>query len=129
MLYLALADLVVVLHFAFIILVVAGGLLALRWRWAPILHVPAAFWGVLVEVTGKPCPLTPLENTLRHAAGGAGYSGGFIDYYLAPVIYPAGLSQEVQFLLAGLVVLANMAAYSFVWRRKRSARRTEATQD
>jgi len=129
MLYRVLADLVVVLHFAFIILVVAGGFLALRWRWAPILHVPAAFWGVLVEVAGKPCPLTPLENALRRAAGGEGYSGGFIEHYLAPAIYPPALSHEVQFLLAGLVVLANLAAYSFVWRRKRRARRTEAIRD
>jgi len=123
MLYSALADLVVVLHFAFILLVVAGGFLALRWRWAPFLHIPAALWGVFVEVAGKACPLTPLENALRRAAGGAGYSGGFIEHYLAPVIYPPALSHQVQLLLAGLVVLANLAAYSFVWQRNRRARR------
>ncbi len=122
MIYRSLADLVLVLHLAFIVFVVAGGLLALRWRRAPFVHLPAALWGVFVEVSGRACPLTPLENALRRAAGASGYSGGFIEHYLVPTIYPATLSQPVQLLLAGLVVLTNALVYSVVWRRYRSAR-------
>jgi len=126
MLFRALADLILLLHLAFIVFVVAGGLLALRWRWAPLVHIPAAFWGVFVEVTGKVCPLTPLENALRRAAGASGYTGGFIEYYLAPAIYPSTLTHQVQLSLAALVVLSNLAAYSFVWERHRRARRNLA---
>ena len=122
MIYRSLADLVLVLHLAFIVFVVAGGLLSLRWRRAPFVHLPAALWGVFVEVSGGACPLTPLENALRRAAGASGYSGGFIEHYLVPTIYPATLSQPVQLLLAGLVVLTNALVYSVVWRRYRSAR-------
>ena len=122
MVYHALADLVLVLHLAFIVFVVGGGILALRWRWAPLVHLPAALWGVFVEVSGGVCPLTPIENTLRRAAGVAGYSGGFIEHYLTPTIYPVALTHPVQLLLAGLIVLANVLVYSVVWRRRRSAR-------
>lgn len=79
MLHRVLADAVLVLHLAFVVFVVAGGLLALRWRWAPFVHLPAAAWGVFVELSGRLCPLTPLENALRRAAGEAGYAGGFAD--------------------------------------------------
>ncbi len=122
MIYRALADLVLVLHLAFIVFAVAGGLLALRWRWAPLVHLPAALWGVLVQVSGRLCPLTPLENALRGAAGEAGYAGGFIEHYLVPTIYPVALSPQVGLLLASLVVLANALAYSIVWWRYRSVR-------
>ena len=122
MIYRALADLVLVFHLAFIVFVLAGGLLALRWRWAPLVHLPAALWGVLVQVSGRVCPLTPLENALRSAAGEAGYAGGFIEHYLVPTIYPVALSPQVGLLLASLVVLANALAYSMVWWRSRSVR-------
>ena len=128
MVYRALADLVVVLHLAFIVFVVAGGLLALHWRWAPLVHRPAALWGVFVEVSGSVCPLTPLENALRHAAGASGYSGGFLEHYLAPVIYPPALSHAAQLVLAGLVVLANALVYWVVWRRRARARTTAASR-
>jgi hypothetical protein len=118
----ALADLVVISHLAFILFVVAGGLLALRWRWIPFLHLPAAVWGVYIELSGGVCPLTPLENTLRHEAGLLGYSGSFIEHYLVPVIYPAGLTQPLQWVLAGVVVLANAFVYTLIWRKHRGAR-------
>jgi hypothetical protein len=122
MVYRALADLVLVLHLAFILFVVAGGLLALRWRWVPLVHLPAALWGVFIEVSGRACPLTPLENALRRAAGASGYSSGFIEHYVVPTIYPVALSYPAQLLLAGVVLLANALVYSVVWRRFRSAR-------
>ena len=122
MVYRSLADLVLALHLAFIAFIVAGGLLAFRWRWAPLVHVPAVLWGVYIEASGGVCPLTPLENALRHAAGAAGYSGGFIEHYLIPVIYPVALSHTIRLLLAGLVVLANTLVYAVVWLRHRNAR-------
>ncbi|RWA48960.1 hypothetical protein AU476_31445 [Cupriavidus sp. UYMSc13B] len=117
-----LADLVVIMHGLFILFVVAGGLLVLRWPRVAWLHLPAAVWGVLIEWSGWICPLTPLENTLRQTAGQAGYSGGFVERYLLPLIYPAGLTPAVQLWL-GLVVLGvNVAVYALWWRRRRAAR-------
>ena len=113
------ADAVLLLHLGFILFVLLGGLLALRWRWAPMLHLPAAAWGVYVELSGGLCPLTPLENRLRGAAGEAGYTGGFIEHYLLALIYPAGLTHEIQYVLAAIVVGVNGLAYAWVWRRRR----------
>ena len=112
------ADAVLLLHLGFILFVLLGGLLVLRWRWAPLLHLPAAAWGVYVELSGGLCPLTPLENRLRIAAGEAGYTGGFIEHYLLALIYPAGLTHEIQYVLAAIVVGVNGLAYAWVWRRR-----------
>ncbi len=119
MLYRGLADLVLILHLAFIVFMLLGGLFALRWRWVPVVHLPAALWGVFIEVSGGVCPLTPLENTLRIAAGASGYSGGFVEHYLIPIIYPAALSLPVQLVLGSLLALVNVLVYAFVWRQLR----------
>lgn len=119
MIHRALADILVVAHLAFIVFVVFGGLLALRRWWLCLLHLPAAAWGVFVEASGGLCPLTPLENELRRLSGSSGYSGDFVEHYLLPVIYPAGLTREVQLVLALLVLLGNLVVYGFVvhhWR-------------
>jgi hypothetical protein len=114
-----LATLVVLGHFAFILFVMFGGLLALRWRWVPWAHIPCFLWGAGIEVVGGICPLTPLENRLRAAAGDSQYAGTFIEHYILPVMYPAGLTRTVQLVLAvGLVVL-NVAVYAWVIRRRR----------
>jgi hypothetical protein len=118
MVYRALADLVVVLHLGFVLFVVLGGLLALRWPRAAWLHLPAALWGAGIEFVQGVCPLTPLENHLRRLGGEAGYAGGFVEHYLLPVLYPAGLSQNVQWGLGIFVVLLNVAVYTIVWRRR-----------
>ncbi len=86
------ADVLVVLHFAFIVFVVLGGLLVWRWRRVAWLHVPAALWGAAIEFVSGVCPLTPLENQWRVQAGESGYPHSFIEQYLAPLIYPAGLT-------------------------------------
>lgn len=122
MLYSLLADFVLLFHLAFILFVGLGGLAALRWRGAPLLHLPLAAWGVWIELSGNVCPLTPLENTLRRMAGEQGYAGGFIEHYLLPIIYPPGLTREVQLVLAALVVGLNVAIYGFVWYRRRRGR-------
>lgn len=111
-----LADAVVLLHLAFIAFALLGGFLALRWRWLPWLHLPALAWGAWVELSGSICPLTPLENHLRAQAGLATYGGDFMGQYLLPVIYPAGLTRETQFVLAAVLVATNALAYGMWWR-------------
>jgi len=113
------ADAVLLFHLGFILFVLFGGLLALRWRWLPLLHLPAAAWGVLVEVGGWVCPLTYLENRLRVLAGDAGYSESFVEHYLLALIYPPGLTQSIQLVLAGVVVAVNALVYAWLWRRRR----------
>jgi hypothetical protein len=111
LIYRALADLVLVVHLSFVLFVVLGGLLVLRWPKMAWLHVPAAIWGVLIEYAGWICPLTPLENSLRHSGGEAGYSGGFIEHYIQPALYPAGLTRGTQMVLGSLALIVNLTAY------------------
>jgi hypothetical protein len=129
MLYRLLTDLIVAVHFAFLIFVVAGGFLARRHRWLVVPHLLAAAWGVYVEaMPGLICPLTPLENAFALRAGEAGYRGGFIEHYLVPIIYPEGLTPMAQWGLAGFVVVINGAAYTWPWRRRASSRRGAAAE-
>ena len=118
MLYRIAADATLILHLAFILFVVLGAVLAARCRWMPLLHLPAAAWGVYVELAGAFCPLTALENRLLVLAGRSGYRGGFVEHYLLPVIYPAGLTREIQQLLAATVVLLNVVLYAWLVRRR-----------
>jgi hypothetical protein len=115
------ADLLLLLHLAFIMFVLLGGLLAWWRRWFAALHLPAALWAVLLELNGWGCPLTPWEQQLRLAAGEAGYSGGFIAHYLLPLIYPEGLQHNVQLWLAGIVIAVNLLVYGgLILRRRRT---------
>ncbi|NVK44651.1 MAG: DUF2784 domain-containing protein [Oceanospirillaceae bacterium] len=109
------ADAVLVLHLLFILFVLAGGLLLLWRRWLALLHLPAVVWAVLLELNGWICPLTPLENRLRMAAGQVGYEGGFIERYLLAVIYPQGLTPEIQQGLGILVLVLNLVVYGWVF--------------
>ena len=120
MIYSLLADLAVVLHFCFVLFVVLGGFLVLRWFRYVWLHLPVAAWGALIEFQGWICPLTHLENRWRRAAGERGYEGGFVEHYLMPVLYPDGLTRKVQILLGLLVIAINAAIYARVFvKRKR----------
>lgn len=119
MLYRLLADLVVLVHFGFVLFVVLGGLLALRWPRATWLHLPTAIWGAGIEFAAGICPLTPLENHFRRLGGEGGYTGGFVEHYVLPVLYPDGLTREVQLVLGTFVVVLNLAVYTLVWRRAR----------
>ena len=110
MLNLLLADFIVFLHFSFILFVIFGGFLILKWRQLIWLHLPAATWGALIEFAGWICPLTTLENRLRSASGG-GYASGFIEHYLIPIIYPSGLTREIQVALGLAVILLNLYVY------------------
>jgi hypothetical protein len=113
------ADLVVLLHFLFVLFVVCGGVLALWWPRIIWLHVPAVAWGVWIEFSGWICPLTPLENRLRRAQGEAGYEGDFIAHYVLPVLYPDGLTRTHQLVLGAIVLLFNLAVYALVLGRRR----------
>ena len=115
--YPLLADLVLIVHLAFVVFVLCGGLLVLRWRWIAWLHMPAIAWGAFVEFSGWICPLTPLENWLRAQAGQTGYRSDFVAYHLLPVLYPDDLTRDVQLMLGTVVLAINISVYGWLWRR------------
>src|SRR5262245_23194254 len=117
--YHQLADLVVLVHFAFLTFVVAGGAFVLRWPKVAWAHVPAVIWGALIEFFGWICPLTPLEIGLRLRAGEAAYAGGFITHYMMRVLYPEGLTRRIQLVLGAVVLLINGAVYAVLMARAR----------
>ena len=118
--YRILADGVLLLHLLFILFVVGGGVLLLRWPKLVWVHLPAALWGVAIEFMGWICPLTPLENFFRQAAGMVGYAGGFIEHYLLPTLYPHALTREIQIAMGAAVLVLNLVVYAAVWRRRRA---------
>ena len=118
-----LADAVLLTHAAFVAFVVLGGLLALRWPKFAWVHLPVVAWGAGIEFTGAICPLTPLENHLRTLAHQQGYPGGFIEHYVFGLLYPEGLTRNLQFGLGLLVIVVNVIVYAWIWRRHRSATR------
>jgi hypothetical protein len=120
--YGALADLVVALHFGFVLFVVLGGLLVLRWRWVALVHLPAAVWGAWIEFSGRICSLTPLENEYRRLGGEAGYTGGFIEHYILPVLYPHALTRNIQVALGVVVVALNVGLYLRAFAARRGSR-------
>ncbi len=122
MVYRILADLVVILHFAFVIFAVLGGLLAFRRLWAVWVHIPAVVWAVWIEFTGGICPLTPLENRFRMQGGEAGYADSFIAHYLLPVLYPADLTRSVQIVLGAFALAVNLGIYWRLFVKRRSMR-------
>jgi len=117
--YRLLADLVVILHLAFVAFALFGGLLALKWKRIVWLHVPAALWAAAIEFGGWVCPLTPFEIWLRGQGGELGYRSDFIEHYILPLLYPASLTREMQFVLGVVVLAVNFASYAWVWRRWR----------
>lgn len=120
------ADSVLLLHLAFILFALLGGAMAVWRRWTPFVHLPAAAWGFFVELTGRVCPLTYWENYFRIKAGQSGYTESFIEHYLLDIIYPSGLTREIQFTLAGVVVIVNIAIYGWIFFRQRVKRARDA---
>ena len=118
--YRLLADAALVTHAAFVAFVMLGGLLAWRRPWLAWLHLPVVAWGVGIELTGGICPLTPLENRLRDLAGQAGYDGGFVEHYLIPLLYPAGLLPAHQLWIGVFVIALNVVLYAWAWQRARN---------
>ena len=115
--YALLADILLLLHGAFVLFVIGGGLLVLRWPRLKWVHLPAALWGAGIEFSGLVCPLTPLEKAWRRAAGGPAYEGGFIEHYVTAALYPAGLTRAIQVALGAAVLGLNGWVYWKVWRR------------
>jgi hypothetical protein len=126
MIYRYAADAVLLLHLAFIVFAVLGGLLIVWWRGVLFLHLPALVWGVFVELTGRICPLTSLENTFRIKAGTAGYSESFVEHYLLGVIYPDGLTREIQYVLGALVAVINFVIYLWLFYYLRQGNRKDS---
>src|SRR5258708_6207146 len=112
------ADAVLVVHFAFVLFVILGALLVLRWPRLAWVHVPVALYGALIEFAGFICPLTPLEQWLRHRGGEAGYAGGFVEHYIVAALYPAGLTRPIQLGLGLFVLVFNAVIYATVLRRR-----------
>ena len=121
LLYRVAADLLMLLHLAFIIFVVAGGFTVFKWHWMALLHIPAASWGAVIEYKGWICPLTPWENRLRQLAGQEGYSEGFIEHYILQLVYPPGLTRDMQSTLGTIVIVINLLVYGvFLYRLARN---------
>jgi hypothetical protein len=99
------ADAVMVVHLGFIVFIAVGGMLAWRWRWLILAHVPAVVWGAAIVLVGFECPLTPLEKDLRRSGGETAYDGGFVDRYIEDVIYPDELTPLLRSVVAVLVVV------------------------
>jgi hypothetical protein len=117
MIYHALSNLVLIAHLAFVLFVVLGGFLVLKWRSLAWFHVPAFLWGALIELAGWLCPLTPLENWLREKGGELVYRTDFIEHYILPLLYPATLTRRSQIFMGLLVLSVNLGLYGWIlWR-------------
>lgn len=127
MIYRLLADLVLILHAGFVVFVMLGAFLVVRWPRIAWVHVPVVLWGAGIEFFGGLCPLTPLENHWRRLGGELGYPGGFIDHYVTSMLYPDGLTRPLQFVLGALVLVVNVTVYAWVLHRRRSARHGDTT--
>lgn len=114
-----LADLVILFHVCFVLFALLGGIFVLKWKWVMWLHLPAAMWGAWIEFTGWICPLTPMENWFRKGGGSQSYQGSFIEHYVTPFLYPAGLTHDIQIFLGLFVVLSNSVIYGLVFYRYR----------
>lgn len=120
MFYLLLVEITILLHFLFVLFVAAGGLLLLRWPRLVWLHMPMLLWGIYIQFSGGYCPLTPLEKYFRQMAGMQTYEGGFINQYIMPILYPRGLTHEMQIVIGVVLVFINVIYYSlFLYRRRR----------
>ena len=117
MIYRFLADLILILHFCFVLFSIFGGLLVLRRRWLWKLHIPALVWGFMVQYFVWICPLTSWENYFRALGGEAGYEGGFIEYYISAIIYPGFISPNTHLFLAISLLVFNLLIYAFLFRR------------
>ena len=123
-----LADAVLVVHLVFVLFVGLGAFMVLRWKRVAWVHLPAALWGAYVEFSGRVCPLTPLEVSLRRRAGEAGYSGGFIEHYVTAWIYPEGLTREIQIAIGVSVLIVNVLIYGWVFHGRKRIGRPESTR-
>ena len=118
------ADALIIVHLFFILFVLLGGLLVLKWQKIALLHLPCVLWGALLEFYGWICPLTPLENYFRESGGASRYTEGFIDHYIIPLIYPSGLDRNTQVVFGIIVITVNIIAYALVLRKQSNKRKS-----
>ena len=112
MLYRVGADLVLFAHFLFAAFAVFGGLLVFyesTWAWV---HIPVVLWSSVVSLMSWTCPLTPIENALRTRQ--LGYSGGFVQHYIGPVVYPRGMPRQLELVAGVSIVAGNALVYAIV---------------
>ena len=120
MFHLVMANVVVVFHLVFVLFVVFGGVLLVRWRRVVWVHAPSVVWGIVVESTGYICPLTPIENLFRELGGELGYRGDFLEQYILPILYPIGLTRGDQLVLGVVVFVVNIVfyGYAFIYKKR-----------
>jgi hypothetical protein len=123
------ADIIVLLHFTFIVFTLFGGILSIWWKRVIWLHIPAVLWSALIEFAGWICPLTFLEYWLRVRGGQEAYSGGFIEHYILPILYPDGLTRKIQIVLGVIVIAFNLLIYLYVFMVRNKRHRKENTHD
>jgi len=121
MFYLFISDIVVLLHFGFVLYVIFGGFLLFKWPKSIWVHIPAVIWGSVVEIFNITCPLTILENLFRYKAGTGTYEADFIGEYILPILYPDGLTREIQLILGIAVIIGNSLIYYFVFRKRKAS--------
>ena len=108
------ANLTLIVHFTFILLVVCGSLLFFVVTKIVVIHIPAFIWGSYIELTHSICPLTYLENWFLNNAKLTTYSEGFIQNYLMPIVYPTNLTKDLQIYLGIALIVVNMIIYGFI---------------
>lgn len=118
MIYSLLADFILILHLCFVFFAIFGGLLALRHRRIIWLHLPALFWGIVVQFFSLMCPLTEFENKFRILSGESGYSEGFIEYYVTKILY-FHIDYWFHFALGLFLLLINLLIYFYIFTRRR----------
>lgn len=118
MIYHFLANSVFVVHLAFVLFAIFGGLLALRRRWLIWLHIPAVIWAILVEFFQLFCPLTTLENYFKRLGGEQDYAGGFIEYYVSAILYTP-ITAQIQITLGVFLLIFNLAVYLFIFKKSK----------
>jgi len=117
------ADGILILHLAWIVFAILGGLLALRWPRVAWVHLGVVVWSAWVILAGWVCPLTPLENHFRWTAGQEGYQDGFVEHYITALVYPPGLTRALQIGLGVAILLWNAVIYALVFHRRNQEER------
>ncbi len=111
------ADIILIIHFLFILLVIFGALLLFVEKKIVFIHIPAIIWGSYIELTNSICPLTYLENWLLQKANLTTYSEGFIQNYLVPIVYPTNLTKDTQIYLGIALIVINIVLYAFIFSK------------
>ena len=112
------ANLTLIIHLNFILFVIFGGLLYFKFSKIIYIHVPALLWGIYMELTNSICPLTYLENWFLNKSGLTTYPDDFMRNYLFPIIYPKGLTADIQIYLGIILIAINILIYGLIIRNK-----------